>query len=420
MRRDWNRRAREDAHYYVAFGRREQSDDEFFGTASDVLRSLRGEMRRLGDASRIRAACLLEIGCGPARLVKPLARDCAEIHGIDVSDEMIERGRRNLHGIANAFLHLGSGSDLKPFADDSFDFIYSYAVFQHIPDREVIFNYLHEAARVLRPRGVLRVQVNGLAQGSQPPNTWWGTGIQPSELRQFARQHGLLLLALEGAGTQYLWVTMSKPSGSPEIDAACEIVRVTAAMSSEPAVPARGRYASVAMLVAGLPAAADLLTLQARFGEAPGEVVFVGPRFSGGLVQVNALLPPGMLSGVTEVALFWNGQALAKPALLRVLPPPPAVPRVVEIMDGIDLLSARVIVSGRVKLILEEVETLIDFSGRIGGHLVSDVELFPVDPRVGRWEVNFTLPEGLRNGPHWLTVRAGRREFPPVFLEVAL
>ena len=35
MRADWNERAREDANYYVAFGRREQDDDEFFATAAD-------------------------------------------------------------------------------------------------------------------------------------------------------------------------------------------------------------------------------------------------------------------------------------------------------------------------------------------------------------------------------------------------
>ena len=29
MRNDWNARAREDAGYYVAFGRREQSDADF-------------------------------------------------------------------------------------------------------------------------------------------------------------------------------------------------------------------------------------------------------------------------------------------------------------------------------------------------------------------------------------------------------
>lgn len=419
MRRDWNARAREDAHYYVAFGRRAQSDDEFFGTASDVLRSLRVEMRRLGGPDRVGAARVLEIGCGPARLMRPLAGDCAEIHGIDVSSEMIERARRNLAGVANARLHTGSGSDLSPFGGAWFDFVYSYAVFQHIPDRAVIFNYLREAARVLKPSGILRVQVNGLAEASQPPNTWWGASIKPVELRRFAEEHGLLLLTLEGAGTQYLWVTMCKPGTPSAAVSRCEIVRVTAAMSSEPAVPARGRYAAIAMLVAGLPDRADLLSLEARFSGVAGEVVFVGPRFAGELAQVNALPPAGMPSGITQVELRWQDKAIAGPKLLRVLPPPPAVPRIAEVMDGIDIVSGRTIVSGRVKLILEEVENLTEVSGDVNGDPVSGIETFLVDPRVGRWEVNLALPASVSKGSQWLKIRVGKRTFPPVYLEVA-
>ena len=41
MRADWNERAREDAHYYVAFGGRDQDEAEFLATAADVLRSSR-------------------------------------------------------------------------------------------------------------------------------------------------------------------------------------------------------------------------------------------------------------------------------------------------------------------------------------------------------------------------------------------
>ena len=41
MRRDWNDRAREDPHYYVAFGRREQDDAEFLASASDEVRDMR-------------------------------------------------------------------------------------------------------------------------------------------------------------------------------------------------------------------------------------------------------------------------------------------------------------------------------------------------------------------------------------------
>lgn len=47
MRADWNDRAREDARYYVAFGRRGQEEEEFFASASDVVHALEEELKRL-------------------------------------------------------------------------------------------------------------------------------------------------------------------------------------------------------------------------------------------------------------------------------------------------------------------------------------------------------------------------------------
>src|SRR5215208_2054844 len=97
MRADWNERAGEDANYYVAFGRREQDDAEFFSTAADVVKGFEGELKRL----RGRDAAL-EIGCGPGRLMRPLAKHFGEIHGVDVSDEMIRLARERLRGAPNA------------------------------------------------------------------------------------------------------------------------------------------------------------------------------------------------------------------------------------------------------------------------------------------------------------------------------
>jgi hypothetical protein len=77
MRQDWNERAREDPHYYVAFGRREQDDAEFFASAADVVRGLRAEARHLRSAggSLPRHPKALEIGCGPGRIMRPLSAD---------------------------------------------------------------------------------------------------------------------------------------------------------------------------------------------------------------------------------------------------------------------------------------------------------------------------------------------------------
>src|SRR5256885_4331942 len=144
MREDWNDRAREDARYYVAFGRRGQQDEEFFASAADVVRLLEEELKRLPRDIPPERRRALEVGCGPGRLMKPLSRNFGEIHGVDVSDEMVRIARERLRGVSHAHVHVTNGSSLDLFADDSFDFVYSYAVFQHIPSREVVLDYMRE------------------------------------------------------------------------------------------------------------------------------------------------------------------------------------------------------------------------------------------------------------------------------------
>src|SRR5580704_17111190 len=93
MRAEWNERAQEDAHYYVAFGRRDQDDEEFLSTARALAGELIGELKRLPDAPRkLRRA--LEIGCGPGRLLRPLSQYFGQIYGVDLSDSMIAHQNR--------------------------------------------------------------------------------------------------------------------------------------------------------------------------------------------------------------------------------------------------------------------------------------------------------------------------------------
>ena len=97
------------------------------------------------------------------------------------------------------------------FPDDKFDFVYSYAVFQHIPSREVVFRYLREARRVLKPGGILRCQINGLPPHAKQYDTWSGVRIAPEEIWSSSRAtNDLQLLALEQIWTQYMWITCRK------------------------------------------------------------------------------------------------------------------------------------------------------------------------------------------------------------------
>ena len=405
MRSEWNQRAREDANYYVAFGRREQDDEEFFATGADVVRALEAELKRLTRRKRA-----LEIGCGPGRLLRPMSGHFDEIHGIDVADEMIERARRNLANVRHAHAHHAEGSDLRAFSDGYFDFVYSYAVFQHIPSGEVVFGYLKEVERVLAPGGIAHLQLNGLAKTSQNYTTWSGFRVSAEEVRDFTAEHGLQLLALDGAGTQYMWTTWRKTVP----------VRVRAISNShtgEHAVPARGRLASASIWIENLPLSCDLNSLQAVVDDVPAVTTYLGPEVNG-LTQFNILVPPGTRTGLVPVEVEWNGRKLCDTAWMRVIPPGPAVPRIEKVTDGTNLMADRRIDRGTVKMQMEEVADPEHFQATVSGQPVRGVEMFCIDPRNHRWDISFVLPADTAPGRHLLEVQIGGRGFEPVSIEV--
>ena len=160
-------------------------------------------------------------------------------------------GRRSgCAAYANAHPHHSSGCDLALFPDEQFDFVYSYAVFQHIPSREVVFSYLREARRVLKPGGILRCQINGLPPHAKQYDTWSGVRITPDEIRAFARDHDFQLLALEQIWTQYMWITCRKmpdglePAGSrPRSGLRAPPIRsISNALTGEAVAPCAGRW----------------------------------------------------------------------------------------------------------------------------------------------------------------------------------
>jgi ubiquinone/menaquinone biosynthesis C-methylase UbiE len=425
MRADWNERAKEDAGYYVAFGARDQSEAEFFATAKEIAHSIEMELRRVPAVER-KALRVLEIGCGPGRLMRPLAPLVGEIHGVDISDAMIGLALENLKDVPNAFAHVSSGATLSSFPDQSFDFVYSYAVFQHIPSRAVVLSYLKEARRVLKPGGWLRAQFNGLPDVGSSYNTWAGARFSAPELMEFARANNFQVLVLEGASTQYLWVTWRKrPRGwfeqiesAPPPESGVRIRRVSNAQTMEPVVPSRGRFAAISIRLEGLPEECGLHHLQITIGGAHGTPTYIGPADNTGLQQVNVILPPLESTGLLPVEMFWMGRTLAPPAALRVIPPGPLVPRLVSVTDAVNLCSTRRIETGLVKVTLEDVSHPDDFLATVDGHPGVDLEFLCTDPRLQKFEVNFRLPEEITPGIHTLEIKLGRRRFAPVPIDV--
>lgn len=92
----------------------------------------------------------LDTGCGFGRHILHAAGFGAKMVGIDFS-RAIESSRRNTMGIENIYLAQADIYKL-PFADNTFDFIYSIGVLHHLPDPEAGFRSL---VKLLKPRGAV-------------------------------------------------------------------------------------------------------------------------------------------------------------------------------------------------------------------------------------------------------------------------
>lgn len=102
-----------------------------------------GEYVKAGDK-------VLDAGCGNGRLSEIFQKIKADYIGVDSSSSIIRLARRMYP--AEKFV-LGEIINL-PFAENSFDAVFSVAVFQHIPSKELRLKALASIQRVLKPKGI--------------------------------------------------------------------------------------------------------------------------------------------------------------------------------------------------------------------------------------------------------------------------
>jgi SAM-dependent methyltransferase len=103
---------------------------------------------------------LVEFGCGMGRVLKAVAADGYEVAGIDISPTMLSHSRRLVPEVERlSGLDEAGRSDL---SDACADFVYSYAVIQHIPTLSGVRRALSEMCRILKPGGTLKLQFRTL------------------------------------------------------------------------------------------------------------------------------------------------------------------------------------------------------------------------------------------------------------------
>jgi SAM-dependent methyltransferase len=208
MQRDWDERARENARFYVATGKQNWTDEEFFESGERaVAEQIRNDMINICQDKDAKEMRVIEIGCGAGRVTRALARLFGEVHGVDVSGEMVDLARQALVGTPNAFIYQNNGKDLSVLPPGPFDFAFSTIVFQHIPSRDVIYSYVREVHRLLRPGALFKFQVQGDAtMETQPDDTWMGVPFSDADAVEMAQKCGFEPRYRHGAGDQYFWL----------------------------------------------------------------------------------------------------------------------------------------------------------------------------------------------------------------------
>jgi ubiquinone/menaquinone biosynthesis C-methylase UbiE len=172
----------------------------------------------------------LEIGCGTGRLLEPLARHFDQVFGVDVSGEMIRRGRERLAHLPQGHFVENEGFGTLPLEDQSFDFCFSYITFHHIPIKSVVCSYIKETHRVLKAAGVARWHFFGrpagilasIRESVTHKDTWRGCKFTMSEITGTVRAAGFEIVDSHYLPAQswrlfgktppdVIWITARKP-----------------------------------------------------------------------------------------------------------------------------------------------------------------------------------------------------------------
>jgi len=99
---------------------------------------------------------LLEVGCGMGTDLLQFARGGAKVTGVDLTPRSIEISRHHLLLYDQSGDFALTDAERLPFADESFDVVYSNGVLHHTPDTAGAICEIH---RVLKPGGLARVML---------------------------------------------------------------------------------------------------------------------------------------------------------------------------------------------------------------------------------------------------------------------
>lgn len=212
VRRIWNKKARENARYFVNTKTAMSTEvDEFALRESGEY-----DYRRYVSLDETLALAVrdpekdavLDIGCGIGRMTEFFRTHFKKVHGVDISSEMVDSAKKRLAHLSGIELRVGDGVQLD-YPDNMFDMVFSYQTLQHCPTEEMLFNNMQEAYRTLKPSGTAKLH---LRTGRGPYKWHWAYGVSltPAEARELAERAGFIFIKHEVEDPKSLWIWLEK------------------------------------------------------------------------------------------------------------------------------------------------------------------------------------------------------------------
>ena len=200
----WEALAKENAKYYINsdFGRK-ISEEQFQRSGQEAYEKYLANDSLIWNRDNI-----LDFGCGTGRLTEFMAQDFNKVIVFDISPTMIAQGKERLKDLKNVELIEIDGQSI-PLPEGSIDFVFSYLVFQHIKDREMVEEAFREIYRVLKPGGVFKVLLRSDKQKNM--NRWW-SGIEYGQeaIGVLYQKINFKLIKIENTDKHAYWLWLQK------------------------------------------------------------------------------------------------------------------------------------------------------------------------------------------------------------------
>lgn len=150
------------------------------------------------EAAKAISGKVLELGCGWGRGVEKLISACEHYTGLDKNTELIKALQANY---PKHYFNTVDLPYLSEFQDNTFDFVVTFQVIEHIKDDH---KFLQEAHRVLKPNGkIFLTTVN--KDYSLSRNPWHVREYKTNELKSLMEKYFSKVETYGVGGNQKVW-----------------------------------------------------------------------------------------------------------------------------------------------------------------------------------------------------------------------